>query len=55
MLETEPAFIFYPTIVVWSLVYGSVAGAYFKLLAVYENWVEMNRYHLILWKKISAA
>jgi hypothetical protein len=51
MLERAPAYIFYPAIVLWSLTYGCVAGAYFKLLAIYENWIEMNRYHLILWKK----
>ncbi|MEY4641003.1 MAG: hypothetical protein RLZZ227_997 [Pseudomonadota bacterium] len=51
MIESTPAFIFYPAIVLWSLIYGSLAGAYFKLLAVYENWTETNRYHLILWKK----
>ena len=51
MLESAPAFVFYPVIALWSLLYGSLAGAWFKLLAVYENWIEMNRYHLILWKK----
>jgi hypothetical protein len=51
MIENAPAFIFYPAIVLWSLIYGSLAGAVFKLVAVYENWTEMNRYHLILWKK----
>jgi hypothetical protein len=51
MIESAPALIFYPAIVLWSLIYGSLAGAFFKLLAVYENWTEMNRYHLILWKK----
>lgn len=51
MLESTPAYIFYPTLALWSLVYGSLAGAYFKLLAVYENWIEMNRYRLLLWKK----
>jgi hypothetical protein len=51
MIESTPALIFYPAIVLWSLIYGSLAGAFFKLLAVYENWTEMNRYHLILWKK----
>lgn len=51
MIETAPAYIFYPLIVLWSLVYGTVAGAFFKLLAVYENWLSINRYHLILWKK----
>jgi hypothetical protein len=51
MLESAPAYIFYPVNVLWSLLYGAAAGAFFKLLAVYENWIAMNRYHLILWKK----
>jgi hypothetical protein len=51
MLLSAPAFIFYPALVIWSLVYGALAGAFFKLIAVYENWVAMNRYQLILWKK----
>jgi hypothetical protein len=51
MLDSAPAFIFYPLIALWSLIYGGLAGAFFKLLAVYENWTEMNRYHMILWKK----
>ncbi len=51
MLESAPAYIFYPVTALWSLVYGALAGAFFKLLAVYESWLAMNRYHLILWKK----
>lgn len=51
MLETAPPYIFYPLIMLWSLIYGAVAGAIFKLLAVYENWLAINRYQLILWKK----
>lgn len=51
MLESAPAYIFYPVTALWSLVYGALAGAFFKLLAVYENWLAMNRYHVILWKK----
>lgn len=51
MLDTAPAYIFYPLIMLWSLIYGAVAGAFFKLLAVWENWIAINRYQLILWKK----
>ena len=51
MLETSPAPVFYPLIFLWSLVYGGVAGALFKLIAVYENWIAMNRLQLQLWKK----
>jgi len=51
MLETSPAPIFYPLIFLWSLVYGATAGAFFKLMAVYENWIAMNRHQIQLWKK----
>lgn len=51
MLETSPAPIFYPLIFLWSLVYGALGGAFFKLVAVYENWIAMNRHQITLWKK----
>jgi len=51
MLDTAPAWIFYPALVCWSLCYGAPAGAFFKILAVYENWGSINHYHLLLWKK----
>lgn len=51
MLDNAPAFIFYPAIAVWSVIYGAPAGALFHLAAVWENWVAINRYQLILWKK----
>jgi len=51
MLIQAPAFIFYPLLLIWSLVYGAPAGVLFKLLSVVENWQATNRYHLILWKK----
>ena len=51
MLETAPAPIFYPLIFLWSLAYGILAGALFKLIAVYENWVAINRLQITLWKK----
>jgi len=51
MLDTAPAWIFYPALACWSLCYGAPAGAFFKVLAVYENWVSINHYHLLLWKK----
>jgi hypothetical protein len=51
MLDTAPAPIFYPLILLWSLVYGIVAGALFKLVAVYENWIAINRLQIRLWKK----
>lgn len=51
MFVRSPAVIFYPLLTLWSLGYGVVGGAFFKLLAVYENWRAINRYHFILWKK----
>src|SRR5690606_15660637 len=51
MLETAPAYIFYPLILLWSLLYGSVAGACFKLISVYDNWIRVTRYQVMLWKK----
>lgn len=51
MLDTTPAYIFYPTILLWSLLYGAPAGMLFHLLAAYENWVAINRLQLLLWKK----
>lgn len=50
MLKT-PAYIFYPLLIVWSALYGVAGGAVFKLLAVYENWMAINHYHIKLWKK----
>jgi hypothetical protein len=51
MLETSPAPIFYPLILLWSLIYGAIAGAFFKLMAVYENWIAISRLQITLWKK----
>lgn len=51
MLATLPAPLFYPLLVLWSIFFGAPCGAFFKLVAVYENWVATNRYHYILWKK----
>ena len=51
MLETSPAPVFYPLIVLWSLIYGALGGAFFKLVAVYENWIAINRLQIKLWKK----
>ncbi|HTQ98442.1 MAG TPA: hypothetical protein VMH83_00565 [Candidatus Acidoferrum sp.] len=51
MLASLPALLFYPALFVWCLVYGVPCGILFKLVAVWENWVDSNRYHYILWKK----
>jgi len=51
MLTKLPAIIFYPILGLWSLVYGALAGAVFKILAAYENWVAINRLQILLWKK----
>ena len=46
-----PTIIFYPSIILWSVLYGAIAGIFFKLVAVFENWWAINRLQLILWKK----
>ena len=51
MLARLPAIVFYPALLLWCLTYGVLGGALYKLAAVYENWVAMNRYHYTLWKK----
>lgn len=51
MFQRMPAFIFYPLACIWSLAYGAIAGACFKLLAVLENWISINRLQILLWKK----
>lgn len=51
IFQNLPSFIFYPLVCIWSLVYGAIAGACFKLLAVWENWVSINRLQILLWKK----
>lgn len=50
-LAQSPSFVFYPAALIWSLLFGIAAGAFFKILAVYENWRAINEYHFILWKK----
>lgn len=51
MLFRAPPYIYYPILIVWSAVYGAIGGAFYKLLAVYENWKAINHYHVLLWKK----
>lgn len=51
MLYKLPTFIFYPLILIWSAVYGAIAGFIFKLVEVYENWKFINHQQLYLWKK----
>lgn len=50
-MHKTPAYIFYPMLIIWSALYGVLGGAFYKLLAVYENWLATNRYHVKLWKK----
>lgn len=54
MFLQAPAFVFYPLLLLWSVLYGAPAGMWFKLLSVIENWEIINRYHLTLWKKYPA-
>jgi len=51
MLAKAPAIVFYPALLVWCIVYGVTGGILFKLVAVYENWAAINKYHYLLWKK----
>jgi hypothetical protein len=51
MLIRSPGFLFYPLMLLWSLSYGAIAGVVFKLVAVYENWLAINRMQIHLWKK----
>lgn len=51
MLNNMPDIIFYPLAILWSLLYGAFAGAIFRLAAVWENWVAINRLQILLWKK----
>lgn len=51
MLNKLPDIIFYPLAILWSIAYGAVAGAFFRLVAVYESWVAINRLQILLWKK----
>jgi len=51
MFLQAPAVVFYPLLLIWSIVYGAPAGVLFKLLSVIENWRATNHYHLLLWKK----
>lgn len=54
MFLQAPAFLFYPLLVLWSILFGAPAGVWFKLMSVIENWQATNRYHLTLWKKYPA-
>lgn len=51
MLTSMPEYIFYPLALLWSIFYGAPAGAFFRLVAVYEHWLAVNRLQLLLWKR----
>lgn len=51
MITRLPAFLFYPLICLWSILYGVIGGIIFKLAAVIENWWSINRLQILLWKK----
>ena len=51
MLCRLPTILFYPLLLVWSVVYGGIGGFIYKVLAVYENWLAINRLQMRLWKK----
>ena len=45
------AVIYFPAALLWSLIYGIGGGIVFKLAAVYETWVAINRRQMMVWKK----
>lgn len=51
VFNSLPEIIFYPLALLWSALYGAPAGAFFRLVAVYENWAAINRLQLQLWKR----
>jgi hypothetical protein len=51
MLYKLPTIIFYPLILIWSIIFGGLAGIIFKVLEVYENWRAINHHNIYLWKK----
>ncbi|MAM69780.1 MAG: hypothetical protein CMP91_01370 [Gammaproteobacteria bacterium] len=51
MLYRLPFIIFYPVIFVWSIFYGGLAGCFYQLVSVYENWLAFNKLQINLWKR----
>ncbi|MDP1932841.1 MAG: hypothetical protein Q8L60_15425 [Gammaproteobacteria bacterium] len=51
MLNGLLTIVLFPLILVWSVCYGVLGGVFFKLLAVYENWIDLNRLQIIQWKR----
>lgn len=51
MLKGLLTAICFPLILLWSLCYGVIGGIFFKMLAVYENWVDMNHLQVAQWKR----
>lgn len=51
MLYKLPTYIFYPLVLIWSVIYGGIAGFIFKILEVYESWKSINHQYIYLWKK----
>ncbi len=41
----------FPLILLWSLCYGILGGVFFKMLAVYENWADLNHLQMTQWKR----
>tara|TARA_R110000772_G_scaffold196899_5_gene307648 strand:- start:703 stop:1230 length:528 start_codon:yes stop_codon:yes gene_type:complete len=51
MLYRLPKILFFPLVLIWSVIYGGIAGFIYKVFAVYENWLAINRLQMRLWKK----
>lgn len=41
----------FPFLLLWSVAYGIPGGIFFKMLAVYERWTDLNRLQLTQWKR----
>ena len=54
VMKQRRSLFFLPVLILWSLVYGSLGGVFFKLLAVIELWHSANRMQLQQWKRYPA-
>src|SRR5690606_29068271 len=41
----------FPILLLWSVIYGIPGGIFFKILAVYERWTDLNRLQVTQWKR----
>lgn len=50
-MRKSKSVILLPPVLIWSLFYGVAGGVFFKLLSVYELWMESNRHQIMQWKR----